>query len=287
MHHAFRSSLMLLMTLAFGACAGAAPEGPAPATTPTAAAGTITAADLAREIGALAHDSMAGRNTPSPELEKAAAYLAGRFEAMGLEPAGDDGTYLHRFDYTVSTLTADETTVQAEGSDEMPHYARDFFMVPGSGPVEADAYYVGVAGEAGPPPPAARGRILVFDHPGGPLDQQWQMRMMGAVQATMAAQSPALIVVLDPEFPGDMMSQLAQATAGQMAPFPVVGITDEAGRRLFESAGTDLAALRAAGEPAPVGDRPLEIRAQRESSTERPPNVVALLRCSDPALSGT
>ena len=37
-----------------------------------AAVATITAADLAARIGVVAHDSMMGRWTPSPELEKAA-----------------------------------------------------------------------------------------------------------------------------------------------------------------------------------------------------------------------
>ncbi len=54
------------------------------------AAATITAADLRVRIGALAHDSMRGRNTPSPELEKAARYVAARFEDFGLLPAEGD-----------------------------------------------------------------------------------------------------------------------------------------------------------------------------------------------------
>ena len=34
----------------------------------------------------LASDAMRGRNTPSPELEKAAEYIAGSFKKVGLEP---------------------------------------------------------------------------------------------------------------------------------------------------------------------------------------------------------
>ena len=51
-----------------------------------AAVATITAADLAARIGVLAHDSMMGRWTPSPELEKAAQYLAAEFARLGLVP---------------------------------------------------------------------------------------------------------------------------------------------------------------------------------------------------------
>jgi hypothetical protein len=51
-----------------------------------AAVATITAADLTTRIGVLAHDSMMGRWTPSPELEKAAQYIAAEFARLGLVP---------------------------------------------------------------------------------------------------------------------------------------------------------------------------------------------------------
>jgi hypothetical protein len=50
------------------------------------AAATITAADMTAWVGRLAHDSARGRWTPSPELDKAAAAIAARFAALGLEP---------------------------------------------------------------------------------------------------------------------------------------------------------------------------------------------------------
>ncbi|MDT8341998.1 MAG: M20/M25/M40 family metallo-hydrolase [Longimicrobiales bacterium] len=62
-----------------------------------AAAATITDADIVRRIGVMAHDSMRGRATPSPELEEVALWIAAEFRAMGLEPGGDDGGYLQRY----------------------------------------------------------------------------------------------------------------------------------------------------------------------------------------------
>src|SRR5262245_13093488 len=44
----------------------------------------ITAAELARHIGVLAHDSMRGRATPSRELELAAQHVAAEFQRLGL-----------------------------------------------------------------------------------------------------------------------------------------------------------------------------------------------------------
>jgi len=57
----------------------------------------ITADLIGRHVGALAADSMRGRATPSPELEKAAAYVAVEFQRAGLEPSGDSGGFLWRY----------------------------------------------------------------------------------------------------------------------------------------------------------------------------------------------
>ena len=67
---------------------------PPPEAGVTVAVETITAEDMAREIGVLAHDSLAGRDTPSPGLEAAATYIADRFRSMGLEPAGEGKMWL-------------------------------------------------------------------------------------------------------------------------------------------------------------------------------------------------
>src|SRR2546428_8180119 len=40
---------------------------------------------------------MRGRNTPGPELEKVAAYIAGEFKRFGLRPGGDSGGFLQRY----------------------------------------------------------------------------------------------------------------------------------------------------------------------------------------------
>ncbi|MGW8268408.1 MAG: M20/M25/M40 family metallo-hydrolase [Longimicrobiales bacterium] len=65
------------------------------------AARSITTEDVRSRIGILAHDSMGGRNTPSPGLEMAAAWAAGEFARMGLEPGGDDGNYIQRYEMTL------------------------------------------------------------------------------------------------------------------------------------------------------------------------------------------
>jgi hypothetical protein len=53
----------------------------------------ITEADLRRRIAIFADDSMMGRNAPLEGDRKGAEYLASELRRLGLEPAGDNGTY--------------------------------------------------------------------------------------------------------------------------------------------------------------------------------------------------
>jgi len=61
------------------------------------AVGAITPQDIRRRIGILADDSMRGRDTPSPELEQVATYIAAEFGRFGLRPGGDNGGYVQRY----------------------------------------------------------------------------------------------------------------------------------------------------------------------------------------------
>ena len=58
------------------------------------AAATITAEDMRRHVAYLARDALRGRDTPSPGLDSAAAYLAREFAGLGLQP-GAGGGRLH------------------------------------------------------------------------------------------------------------------------------------------------------------------------------------------------
>src|SRR2546422_632947 len=58
---------------------------------------SITPADILRRIGIIADDSMRGRFTPSPELEKTAGFIASEFQRFGLKPGGDNGAFLQRY----------------------------------------------------------------------------------------------------------------------------------------------------------------------------------------------
>jgi hypothetical protein len=80
-----------LIILSVSACDRAVESAPptVPAVSAEAAqraAASITGSDVARRIETLAHDSLRGRATPSPELDAAARWIASEFEAFGLQP---------------------------------------------------------------------------------------------------------------------------------------------------------------------------------------------------------
>lgn len=289
-----RLAALLLPTLA--ACGTSAPAAePTPETTPETtaepsvrtAAMTITAEEMAAKIGALAHDSMAGRATPSPEIEQAARYLADGFRTAGLQPAGDDGSFIHRYDLTTTTLAPEGTTLRVAGSQDEPTWGVDYFMVPPPQRVEAPVHYMGLAGEAAAPPPETRGAILVFQHPGATLDQEWQERLTAALQPAVMSGAAGVVFILSPDFPPGAVAELAPATAQQQAPLALVGITHEAGARLIAALDHDLAQLEQDGTHGSLGNQPLVIQGTRTQETQRAPNVAGVLRGSDPVLRDT
>lgn len=128
---------------------------------------TITAADLRAKIEILAHDSMMGRDTPSPGLERAAAYVIGEFRRLGLRPAGENGTYLQRFGisrWTVDTA-ASSLHLAVKGARAPAAFGSDVRVIGGAvtgEPIGGDA--VLVAGPLTPAvtaSPALRGRIVL------------------------------------------------------------------------------------------------------------------------------
>lgn len=100
-----------------------APSGPLPlrfSGPPTTAA--ITACDLMTRLYKFADDSMGGRRIGTSDHERATAYLAAEAKRLGLEPAGEQGTYFQNLPLisraldTTGTITVGATTLRA-GTD--------------------------------------------------------------------------------------------------------------------------------------------------------------------------
>ncbi len=61
----------------------------------------FSAREFLEPIKFLASDQLKGRANGTPELDRAAKYIAAHFRKFRLRPAGDNGTYLQRFSLVV------------------------------------------------------------------------------------------------------------------------------------------------------------------------------------------
>src|SRR6185503_12601884 len=81
-----RYHLLPLAAVALVSCVSTAPA-------PSVTSPAITESDLRHRLFLIADDSMMGRETGSEGAYKATEYIASEFKRLGLEPAGENGTY--------------------------------------------------------------------------------------------------------------------------------------------------------------------------------------------------
>src|SRR5262249_3492932 len=110
---------VLIAVVSLAACQSAQPQTPAASAPVWISEPAITAADLRQRLYLIADDSMMGRETGSLGAFKASAYVASEFRRLGLEPAGDSGTYFQtvpfwdvKVDPASRLVTSGGTTLQ-------------------------------------------------------------------------------------------------------------------------------------------------------------------------------
>ena len=81
---------------------------------------TVTLKDVRATISFLASDEMAGRDTPSRELDIATAYVAARFRGAGLAGGGDDGSFYQEHQLPLSTPPRDGISITI-GPENVKH----------------------------------------------------------------------------------------------------------------------------------------------------------------------
>lgn len=89
------------------------------------------AARLRVDIAYLSDDSMRGRDTGSAEYDRAAAYVADRFKALGLKPAGDADSYFQVVPLARLKRNMDDATmrlVTADGGNHSLESGTDFII---------------------------------------------------------------------------------------------------------------------------------------------------------------
>ena len=122
-----RLALAGLISLA-AAVPGAAQTAPAtcgPNLPPPPSVPPVTAPEICATIATLADDSMEGRRAGTEAADRAADWIAGRFEAIGLEPPGEDG-YLLPFTFPEALLRDPHAAAAASpGTDASAHAEPD------------------------------------------------------------------------------------------------------------------------------------------------------------------
>jgi hypothetical protein len=82
---------------------------------------SIRQADMKADLTFLASDGMAGRLTDTPQNALAAGWVASRFERLGLEPAGDKGSYFQGYNLVTAALgTGNRSSLGQLGTDWYP-----------------------------------------------------------------------------------------------------------------------------------------------------------------------
>lgn len=104
---------------------------------------TISADRLSRDLYTLAHDSMGGRLTGSPEIARASDWIRDRFASLGLEPAGDGG-YDQHFELTWFTLgVPNRLTVSGAGPARTPGEGWTPYNFSGTGSASGSVVFAG------------------------------------------------------------------------------------------------------------------------------------------------
>ncbi len=278
-------------------------EAQRPSVPPTAAARRaaerITPANMRSRIGRLASDSLLGRNTPSPELDGTATYIAAEFRRMGLRPAGDSGGYIQRFPIRCTRpdstsyvgLTMGGTSVRWPLGREVAAFAGRLRDGDSSGPTVL---------VAGIPTDTAdlfgdlelRGATILAVVPAQHL--QVRARLMPHVMRALQRGASTWIIVTNvaaADF-GGMAAGGTQPSCniGAQSDAPaltMLGVRDSSAMTLFRAVGEDVAALLATqativrAVPGLTTQLHGVSRVTREATA---PNAIGILPGSDPTL---
>ncbi|NNK48143.1 MAG: M28 family peptidase, partial [Gemmatimonadetes bacterium] len=244
----------------------------------TRAANLITESNLRQQLGVIAHDSMRGRDTPSPELTQTAQYIASQFESFGLEPGAGDG-YIQSYPMTRIRPASEEYQVfhvsGPTGEIDLK-YGLDFFVQATGGSSEADGLLVLV--ESAADMPSASNQIAVLRVTTANIRQVFGGRLREAIRAANPA---GLVVIMDlpkaqfDRFRGFLGSERVVFGEVESEGVPVVFAAQE-------SLPADLSDQIVAGSLEDGWTARLATRA--DADVEEAPNTIGLLRGSDPEL---
>jgi hypothetical protein len=250
-------------------------------------------------IALLSDDSLRGRNTPSPELDQTAAYIASEFRRLGLRPAGDSGGYIQR--YPIRCTRPDTGAfVELSGAGTSARFTAGQDIATFQGQLrDGDASGPTVL-FAGMPTDTAdlfggielRNATLVAVIPVQDLQKGDQLTPH-VMRALQRGASTWLIVT---NLPGPVFAGMAGRSAqpscnagapSNMAALTILGVRDSSAMGVLQAAGEDVAALLATPTTVvrALPGLTTHLRGTSQTTSEASaPNVVGILPGSDPAV---
>ncbi len=268
----------------------------------------ITVASIRDLTTALAADDMQGRGTMQPGGEKAANWIADRFQKLGLKPLGDKGSYLQKIEFKETLATA-ETIFKA--GDESLTYGTDFTLLPqnnGNKDISGDMVFIAYGMKSDIP---ARddmagadisGKVVVMlEGPPANIPQKvWKAQHASRLFTRyVISKGPAAIVFIghgrEEHPPEESINYLSrrQITRPDEEGFPkefppFVYVASKAAEKLFARSGVTLKDALAQAESSdfkPIKlNQKAKIVAKYKTTKGTSSNVVGYLEGSDPKL---
>jgi hypothetical protein len=242
-----------------------------------ATSASITAGDLMTRLYVFADDSLMGREAGTEGHMKGTAYIERELRRMGLEPAGDDGSYFQNVPFIARRFSPTATlSVEGRTIAAFEDYVTNPFR--GAFPRSLDGVpvvYGGTAGDSSLTAAQAAGKLVVLSTSGQPFRIAPNSPLGGAA---------AVALVVGPQLNAQVLSQgrVASMTLRPAAGSPAVATT------LLITRGGAERLLGGTLEGLPAGTVGGTLRAGPQFVEADAPtrNVVAILRGSDPTLRG-
>jgi hypothetical protein len=250
----------------------------------------ITVEDVKTRTYIIADDSMEGRDTGHRGGLRSATYIAGELERLGLEPAGDNGTYLQRIPWVART--PDTAAVLRVGGTTL-RWGTDYLVVPKIGFALAlggqpfgggfrgenvPIVYGGKVGDSTIAPDLVRDKVVVFAAPAFVFWQRDNLRRYAGARAIVLA---TLDFGAPPAYRIRRETYWDSTGASGVSPLTIISVTRTAASAMFATPFDQLAVGTAGATlsgNAGFIDAPTEAPAY---------NVVGIIRGSDPALRNT
>ncbi len=302
---------ILALVLSIGCSAPPPPPPPAPS---GPAENEIAEAALRTHLQALAADDMEGRAPSTPGGQRAAEYIANQLKGMGVEPAGDSGSYFQQVPIVESNVSRNFTlsvpgrtyryfddVVAFSGTEQARVHVQGDVVFVGHGIVAPEQKWNDYEGAN------VKGKwvLVMVNDPPAPADEpnlfggkaltyygRWTYKFEEAARQGAAG---AILIHTDESatYPWQVVQSSWSGTQYSLPPAPgapALGIKawikNDAAVDLVKRGGSDLNRLRAAAVQRGFKPVPLKIRAaatlQQQTSRKTSPNVIGVVRGTNP-----